>query len=38
MNSRRSKTSYSKRLLLNLSDKENLKRSDKHLPPSNLSL
>ena len=38
MNSRKSKVSYPQRLLLNLSDKINLKRSDKYLPPSNLSI
>ena len=32
MNSKNSKTTESYRLLLNLSDKKNLKRSDKYVP------
>ena len=36
MNSGNSKTSYPHRLLLNLSDKINLKRSDKYVTLSNL--
>ena len=36
MNSRNSKTSDPHRLLLNFSDKINLKRSDKHVALSNL--
>ena len=38
MNSENSKTSNPHRLLLNLSDKINLKRSDKYLATSNLSI
>ena len=38
MNSRNSKTSDSRRLLLNLSEKVNLKRSDKYVALSNLSI
>ena len=38
MNSKNSKTSDPHRLLLNLADKVNLKRSDKHVPLSNLSI
>ena len=38
MNSRNSKTSDPPRLLLNLSDKINLKRSDKYVASSNLSI
>ena len=38
MNSRNSKTSDPHRLLLNLSDKINLKRSDKYVALSNLSI
>ena len=38
MNSRNSKTSDPHKLLLNLSDKRNLKRSDKYVPLSNLSI
>ena len=38
MNSENSKTSDPHRLLLNLSDKINLKRSDKYLALSNLSI
>ena len=38
MNSRNSKTSDPHRLLLNLSDKINLKRSDKYIALSNLSI
>ena len=38
MNSKNSKTSDSKRLLLNLSEKTNLKRSDKYVALSNLSI
>ena len=37
-NSRNSKTSDSHRLLLNISDKINLKRSDKYVALSNLSI
>ena len=37
MNSESSKTSYSHRLLLNLTDKINLKRKDKYFGLSNLS-
>ena len=37
-NSEKSKTSYPYRLLLNLSDKINLKRSDKYVALSNLSI
>ena len=37
MNSEKSKTSYPHRLLLNLSDKINLKRSDKYVALSNRS-
>ena len=37
-NSKNSKTSDSHRLLLNLSDKINLKRSDKYVALSNLSI
>ena len=38
MNSKNSKTSYSQRLLLNLSDKIDLKRSDKYVALSNCSI
>ena len=38
VNSENSKTSDPHRLSLNLSDKINLKRNDKHLAPSNLSI
>ena len=38
MNSENSKTSDHHRLLLNLSDKVNLKRSDKYVALSNLSI
>ena len=38
MNSENSKTSDPPRLLLNLSDKINLKRSDKNVALSNLSI
>ena len=38
MNSENSKTSDPQRLLLNLTDKTNLKRSDKHVVLSNLSI
>ena len=38
VNSKNSKTSYPYRLLLNLADKTNLKRSDKHVALSNLSI
>ena len=38
MNSENSKTSEPHRLLLNLGDKINLKRSDKHVASSNLSM
>ena len=38
MNSENSKTSAPERLLLNLSDKINLKRSDKYLALSNFSI
>ena len=38
MNSENSKTSYPHRLLLNLPDKINLKRNDKYLALSNLSI
>ena len=38
MNSKNSKTSDSHRLLLNLTDKINLKRSDKYVTLSNLSV
>ena len=38
MNSENSKTSDSHRILLNLSDKINLKRSDKYVALSNLSI
>ena len=38
MNSENSKTSDSHRLLLNLSDKIDLKRSDKYVVLSNLSI
>ena len=38
MNSENSKTSDTHRLLLNLSDKINLKRSDKYVALSNLSI
>ena len=38
MNSRNSKTSDPHRLLLNLSDKRNLKISDKYVALSNLSI
>ena len=38
MNSKNSKTSDSHRLLLNLADKINLKRSDKYVTLSNLSV
>ena len=38
MNSENIKTSYSRRLLLNISNKINLKRSDKYVALSNLSI
>ena len=38
MNSKNSKTSDPHRLLLNLTDKINLKRSDKYVALSNLSI
>ena len=38
MNSRNSKTSDPHRLLLNLSEKTNLKRSDKYVALSNISI
>ena len=38
MNSKNSKTSDPDRLLLNLADKINLKRSDKYVASSNLSI
>ena len=38
MNSENSKTSYPHRLLLSLTDKINLKRSDKYVALSNLSI
>ena len=38
MNSENSKTSDPHRLLLNLTNKINLKRSDKYVPLSNLSI
>ena len=38
MNSKNSKTSNTYRLLLNLTDKTNLKRSDKYVALSNLSI
>ena len=38
MNSKNSKTSHPHRLLLNLTDKINLKKSDKYVPLSNLSI
>ena len=38
MNSKNSKTSDPHRLLLNLSDKINLKRSDKYVAISNLTM
>ena len=38
MNSKNSKTSDPHRLLLNISDKINLKKSDKHVALSNLSI
>ena len=38
VNSEKSKTSYPHRLLLNLSDKINLKRSDKYFALSNFSI
>ena len=38
MNSANSKTSDPERLLFNLSDKINLKRSDEHIALSNLSI
>ena len=38
MNSKTSKTSDSHKLLLNLTDKINLKRSDKYVALSNLNL
>ena len=38
MSSARSKTSYPRRLLLNLSDKINLKRSGNHVALLNLSI
>ena len=38
MNSENSKTSDSHRLLLNLSDKTDLKRSDKYVALSNISI
>ena len=37
VNSKKSKTSYPHRLLLNLTDTINLKRSDKYIALSNLS-
>ena len=38
MNSENIKTSYPRRLLLNISNKINLKRSDKYVALSNLSI
>ena len=38
MNSQNSKTSETHRLFLNVTDKINLKRSDKYVPLSNLSV
>ena len=38
MNSKNSKTSDPHRLLLNLTDKINLRREDKHIALSNLSI
>ena len=38
MDSKNSKTSDSHRLVLNLADKMNLERSDKHISLSNLSI
>ena len=38
MNSNNSKTSEPYRLLLNLTDKINLKRSNKHVMPSNFNM
>ena len=38
MNSKNSRTSYPHRLLLNLTDKINLNRSDKYVPLSNVSI
>ena len=38
MNSENNETSYPHRLLLNLTDKINLKRSDKYIALSNLSI
>ena len=38
MNSENNKTSYPHRLLLNLSDKIDLKRSDKYVASSNISI
>ena len=38
MNSENSKTSDSRRILLNLSDARNLERSDKYVTSSNLSM
>ena len=38
VNSKNSKTSYPYRLLLNLADKTNLKRSNKYVALSNLSI
>ena len=38
MNSKNSKTSDPQRLFLNLSDKINLKRSEKYVPLSNLNI
>ena len=38
MNSRNTKTSYTHRLLLNLSDQVKLKRSEKYFDLSNLSI
>ena len=37
MNSKNSETSDPRRLLLNLTDKKNLKRNDKHVTLSNLA-
>ena len=37
INSKNSKTSDPRRVLLNLTDKINLKRSDKYVAPSNLT-
>ena len=38
MNSKNTKTSYPRRLIFNLTDKINLKRSDKYVALSNLSI